>query len=106
MIRGVVQNGRFLQEERGWGQGALHKRKGRVTAEQDIISETRRRRDFIMQMAAFSYGDVERAHLTDDLLGLHLKVPDWLIRTLFRGEAETVRSGVKSRFGGVGFYCA
>lgn len=57
----------------------------------------------IIQMACFC-GEMERAHVTDYYIGVDQKIPDWLIKVMFLGEVETVvRSGIKSRFGIMGF---
>lgn len=42
--------------------------------------------------------------MTDYLLGVDQKVPDWLIMIIFLGEFEkAIRSGIKSRFRVMGF---
>lgn len=47
---------------------------------------------------------VERAHVTDDVIGTDQKIPDWLIKILFLVKTETaVRLGIKYRFGIMGF---
>ena len=41
---------------------------------------------------------VERAHVTDDVIGTDQKIPDWLIKITFLGEVETAnRRAIKSR---------
>ena len=59
-----------------------------------------------MQMAS-SWGvggGVERAHVTDDLIGADQRIPDWLTSILFLAKVETaVRLGIKSRLGIMGF---
>ena len=43
-------------------------------------------------------GGVERAHVTDDVIGANQKIPDWLIKITYLGEVETAnRRAVKSR---------
>ena len=42
--------------------------------------------------------------MTDYLTGVDQKIPHWLITMMFLGKADTtIRSGMKSRFGVVGF---
>ena len=46
----------------------------------------------------------EEAHMPDYLIGTDQKIPEWLIKLTFLGKVETAtRSGVKSRFGSMGF---
>ena len=41
---------------------------------------------------------------TDYLIGVDQKIPDWLMTRVFLGEVEAaIRSGIKSRFGILGF---
>ena len=41
---------------------------------------------------------------TDYLIGVDQKIPDWLMKRVFLGEVEAaIRSGIKSRFGILGF---
>ena len=43
---------------------------------------------------------VERAHVTDDVIGTDQKIPDWLIKITFLVKVQsTMRLGIKSRFG-------
>lgn len=43
---------------------------------------------------------MERAHLADYLIDTGQKIPDWLVKIIFLGKAETaISSGIKSRFG-------
>ena len=57
-----------------------------------------------MKIAPIFCGGMERACVTDYLLGADQKIPDWLIKILFLGEAETaIRSSIKTRFGIMGF---
>ena len=45
-----------------------------------------------------------KAHVTDYLTGADQKIPDWPTKITFLGKAETkIRSGIKSRFGILGF---
>lgn len=45
---------------------------------------------------------MERAHVTDDLIGADHKIPDWPVKTTFLGEAEaSIRLGIKPWFGGM-----
>ena len=38
--------------------------------------------------------------MTDYLIGVDQKIPDWLMKRVFLGEVEAaIRSGIKSRFG-------
>lgn len=47
---------------------------------------------------------MEKAHLTDSLIGLTQKISHWLIKTMLLGESETeISSGIKSGFGILGF---
>lgn len=47
---------------------------------------------------------MERAHMTDDLISVDQKIPDWLAKSIFLGEAETIiRSGIKFKLGIMGF---
>ena len=42
--------------------------------------------------------------MIDYLVGADQKIPDWSIKITFLGEGEpTIRSGIESRFGVVGF---
>lgn len=42
--------------------------------------------------------------MTDDFISAGQKIPDWLIKCTFRGDTEiAIRSGMKSRFGVMGF---
>lgn len=54
-------------------------------------------RIFIMQIASSFYEGIERPRVTDYLIGVDQKIPDWLMKIRFLGEAETAsRSGIKS----------
>lgn len=49
-------------------------------------------------------GGIERAHMTDYLIGVDQTVSHWFINIMFLGEVETaINSGIKSRFGVMGF---
>lgn len=89
----VVQNGRFSLEE-GWSKGAISKRKESIILGQDTFS-LGKEEDFYHIGCLFSLWGMGRAHVTDDLTK---KIPYWLIKIVFLGEAETaVRSGISSR---------
>ena len=63
-----------------------------------------------MQVTSASLGGgyagagVERAHVTDHLIGSGQKIPDWPIRNTLLGKVETaIRAEIKSRSGTLGF---
>ena len=59
---------------------------------------------FIFQIASSSSVGWRRARWHITLLVHDQKIPDWLSKTTFLEEAETaIRSGIKSRFGIMGF---
>lgn len=42
--------------------------------------------------------------LVDYLISANWEIPEWLVKTIFLGDAETaVKLGIKSRFGDMGF---
>lgn len=48
-------------------------------------------------------GRIERAHVTDWLIAVDQKVPDWLIKIIFLAIVKgAIRSDIKSKFGIMG----
>ena len=59
---------------------------------------------FIMKIASSFYRGWKGPFGQITLLALDQKIPDWLMKITFLGEVQTaIRSGIKSRFGVIGF---
>ena len=57
-----------------------------------------------MQIACSWEGVVEKAHMTDYLIGAVQKIPNWLIKVTSLGKVGTAtKSDIKSSFGVIGF---
>lgn len=60
--------------------------------------------DITYVLSPKNLSDVEGIHNTDYLIGFHQKIPDWFIKIICLGKAETeITSGIKSKFGIMGF---
>lgn len=92
----AVQDGRIVEE--AWGEGAIRTRKEKrnIWGVSSFLQGKGMEGFSSFRCCCFPWA-MERVPVTDDLMGVHQKIPDELMELVFLGEAEmAVRSGVDS----------
>ena len=97
----------FIGKKKSGAGELLTKEKKGLFLDQNNFGRKGTWKGFLCRLPLLSMGwgvGVERLPMTDCLIGIDQKIPDWFTKTTFPGEVETeVGSGFKSRFDIMGF---
>ena len=95
--------GLYFYRKKGGARELLIKEKKRIVFRPRHLWGWGNSKDFYCAGHLFLWG-IDKAHMTDYLIGADQKILDWLIKTVFLGEnATAIRSGIRSRFCIMGF---